>query len=40
MIAIENFSDLELEERQLRYEKMRAECDDRLKNGPKPRGQS
>jgi hypothetical protein len=32
MIAIENLSDLELDELQLRYEKTRAACRDRQEN--------
>jgi low affinity Fe/Cu permease len=41
MIDIENLSDLELDELQLRYEKIRAACDDRQKkDGIKPKGQS
>jgi low affinity Fe/Cu permease len=39
MIDIENLSDLELDELQRRYEKIRAECDDR-KNGTKSKSQS
>jgi low affinity Fe/Cu permease len=38
MIDIENLSDLELDELQLRYEKIRAACDERQKNGgPTPK---
>ena len=41
MIDIENLSDSEFDELQLRYEKIRAECDDRQKkNGSRPKAPS